>query len=142
MTDMTLDPKDMLRCRGVAYFYVHGYRFIVGRDFGVYTGIRGHQAAHHYFALNRRGYLWVKAGYAWDGASGPTIDDESTLRASLVHDVLYQALRLGLLPADLRLRADQLFYRMLREDGMSRMRATYWYWGVRLGGAAHAAKED
>ena len=35
----------------------------------------------------------VEKDYAWDGPSGPTIDTSNSMRASLVHDVLYQAMR-------------------------------------------------
>jgi hypothetical protein len=43
------------------------------------------------------GTLVISPGYAWDGASGPTYDSKSSMRASLVHDALYQLMRLGLL---------------------------------------------
>jgi len=71
-------------------------------------------------------YLTANAYYAWDGASGPTIDSPSTMRASLVHDALYQLIRLGALPRSAKGAADQLLHDLLIEDGMSRVRAWYW----------------
>ena len=75
--------------------------------------------------------LVIAARYAWDGASGPTFDSPSTMRASLVHDALYQLMRLGGLPLSAKRASDQLFYDLLREDGMGRFRAWYWLRGVR-----------
>ena len=46
-----------------------------------------------FYTLNESGDLLIKKGYAWDGASGGMIDTESTMRAALVHDVLYQMIR-------------------------------------------------
>ena len=82
-------------------------------------------------------FIWnwklnVHKGYAWDGASGPTIDDNSNYRASLVHDVLYQCIREGFLDKSFRPIADRVFYDILREDGMPRWRAMYYYAAVRL----------
>lgn len=85
--------------------------------------------------------LDIGKGYAWDGASGPTWDDKTNMQAALVHDALYQLLREGLLPATLRKEADLLFYRMLREDGMGRIRAWYYYQAVRIFGAKAASRE-
>jgi len=77
------------------------------------------------------GRLVICEGYCWDGASGPTIDTPSTMRASLVHDALYQLIRLGQIPFSEVTKADDLFYRILREDGMSRFRA--WYYRKAVG---------
>ena len=44
----------------------------------------------------------VRRGYAWDGASGPTIDTKDSMKATLIHDVLYQVMREGGLKLDAR----------------------------------------
>jgi hypothetical protein len=67
--------------------------------------------------------LWIKDGYAWDGPSGPAMDTKSAMRGSLIHDVLYQAIRLNLLPKDQRRGADEEYRRICIEDGMSYIRA-------------------
>jgi len=74
----------------------------------------------------------VKRGYAWDGASGPAIDTPTIMRASLVHDALYQLMRLRIIPQAFRQRADEVLREISIEDGMSVIRATYVYWAVRL----------
>ena len=43
--------------------------------------------------LDTSGELTVKNAYAWDGPSGPVIDTPENMRASLVHDALYQLMR-------------------------------------------------
>jgi len=77
------------------------------------------------------GVLSFRKSYAWDGPSGPTIDTKNSLRGSLIHDGLYQLIRLGLLPESFRPIADGLLRDICREDGMSWFRSEYWYLGVR-----------
>ena len=77
------------------------------------------------------GHLTIFAGYAWDGASGPTYDSKSSMRASLVHDAGYQLIRLGMLPHDTRKQWDELFHRICVEDGMWKPRAWLWFNAVR-----------
>jgi hypothetical protein len=84
-----------------------------------------------WIVLEPDGRLTIRAGYAWDGASGPTYDSKSSMAASLVHDALYQLLREGLLAADLRPAADAVFHRICREDGMWGPRAWLWHQAVR-----------
>ena len=84
-----------------------------------------------YIFLNPKGVLVIYKGYAWDGASGPTYDDRYNMRASLVHDALYQLMRMDLLSKEYREVADHIMYTILLEDGMLRLRAKYYYWAVR-----------
>lgn len=79
--------------------------------------------------------LYISAGYAWDGASGPTWDDKTNMRASLVHDALYQLMREGLLDRKYRKYADELLRDMCIQDGMGKFRAAYYYRAVRIFGA-------
>lgn len=81
--------------------------------------------------LDPDGTLRIRAGYCWDGASGPTLDTRDSMRASLVHDALYQLMRLGLLPQSLRGAIDRIFRRICKEDGMWSPRAQLWYMAVR-----------
>ena len=60
------------------------------------------------------------------------------MRGSLVHDVLYQAIREGHLTLKDRKAADKILYRLCREDGMNRVRAWYTYRTVRLFGKSSA----
>lgn len=83
------------------------------------------------------GCLRVKVGYRWDGASGPTIDTKSTMRASCVHDVLYQLIREGELSRKYKAAADKELRRLMIEDDPSwggKIRAGYFYQAVKLFG--------
>jgi hypothetical protein len=74
--------------------------------------------------------LAIYAGYAWDGPSGPTIDTKNFMRASVVHDALYQLMREGHLPQSYRDGADKELKAICLEDGMSQVRAWYVYRSV------------
>lgn len=74
----------------------------------------GFSFSHKLFKL-RDGLLKVRAGYHWDGPSGPTMDTPSTMESSLVHDVLYQSIRERMLPYSRRKDADQIFHRLMKK---------------------------
>ncbi|MHC4954293.1 MAG: DUF1353 domain-containing protein [Planctomycetota bacterium] len=96
-----------------------------------------------FIGLNTAGKLTVKKGYAWDGPSGPVIDTPENLRASLVHDALYQLMRNDELKTRThRKAADLEFKRICIEDGVSRRRASLWYRGLRLGGKPAASPQN
>lgn len=115
--------------------YKEGYEYQLVEDYFCDVAIYPPKHIDTYFLrLSTGGKLIIKAGYAWDGASGPTIDTKNTIRGSLVHDALYQLMREGHLSHEWRKQADKELYRILREDGMSALRAKLWYAGVRLGG--------
>ena len=120
--------------------YTAGHKYRLEADFVTQLDIRGYAVPHDLFTLSVHGWLHVYAGYAWDGPSGPTIDTRNAMRASLVHDVGYQMIRLGLLPRDTRLQWDDELKRLCLEDGMSRFRA--WYWHRAVGHAGEAAHPD
>jgi hypothetical protein len=67
--------------------------------------------------LRQDGTLVVHKYFAWDGCSGPTIDDRSNYVACLCHDALYYLMRLGLLPRTLRAQVDEELTRLMKEDG-------------------------
>jgi len=89
--------------------------------------------------------LVIKAGYKWDGASGPTIDTPEVTVASLVHDVGYEMIRLGYIP---RNGGKHWFDRQLmhiirtyKTEDLSKLnrawrwfRGWYYYAGVTIGG--------
>lgn len=86
--------------------------------------------------ISESGILTIQAGYQWDGASGLAIDTPSAIRASLVHDALYQLLRMGY--EINRKYADQLLRDICIEDTMDQLRANMWYQIVRIFGEKHA----
>ncbi len=104
------------------------------------------------------GILTIKKGYRWDGASTPwnnlNVGDNRTyyIRASCVHDAIYDLMRMGYLKHDRvflnkdnawnssgfrnRLIADILLYMIVKEDGRPAWRAqNVDFEFVRLGGA-------
>lgn len=92
-------------------------------------------------SLTPDGWLAVRAGYQWDGPSGPTFDTADFMRGSLVHDALYQLMRSGLLEPSWRKQADKEIYRCCREDGMALFRRTYVYLALRWSSTAKRSAE-
>ena len=89
------------------------------------------------------GHLDIAAGYAWDGASGPAVNTKNWLRASLVHDALYQLMRSEQLDhSRYRLVVDQIMLEMLLEDHMWGPRARAAFWAVRRFGGKHARPHE
>ena len=111
--------------------YTKGYKYRLEETEFIETPIKGYEIVSDYVALNSVGTLEIRKAYCWDGASGPTIDTKSAMRGSLVHDALYQIIRKGFLPFEMRGVADQMFYDICIIDGMWRLRAALWLFGVR-----------
>ena len=96
-----------------------------------------------FISLDSGGNLLVKSGYAWDGPSGPVIDTEENMRASLVHDALYQLMRNEELTTRThRKAADLLFKNMCKEDGVSNFRASAYYKALRKFGKPAASPQN
>lgn len=95
-----------------------------------------------FISLAENGLLIIKSGYAYDGPSGPTIDTPDSMRGALVHDALYELMRKDLLSIHWRDEADEEFYQILKEDGMSRSRAKIWYYSVRMFAEENASPES
>jgi len=96
---------------------------------------------HELFSLHN-GVLRVNEGYMWDGVSGPTWDSKNTMLGGLLHDVLYQMIRLELIPLKYKTTADMLFKEELRKSGMSSFRAWYYYEAVDKFGASSCVPGD
>ena len=107
--------------------YRKGYKYQLAEDEVFYTNIKcGKDITTQFITLDRQGVLIVKSGYAWDGASGPTIDTITAMRGPCAHDALYQLIRMGELQKIDRQAADNFMYQCLIEDGMWKLRATFW----------------
>lgn len=88
-----------------------------------------------FITLSKSGRLVVKSGYAWDGPSGPVIDTDENMRASLVHDALYQLMRLNVLSSRRWRRvADALFRDLCKEDGVPAYKANIYFKALRKHG--------
>ena len=90
------------------------YKFKVEENFSIELPYKIPDFEHPY-ASSKDSILEIKKGYAWDGASGPIINTQDTLVASLVHDVLYQAMRLNLIKSNSENKkiADKIFFQIL-----------------------------
>lgn len=115
--------------------YRSGYRHQLAANYSVFTGILHYKIRTDYITLTPSGWLTIKRGYAWDGATGLPSTPKSLMRASLVHDALYQLIRNGIF--DRRDCADALFGEMAEEDGF--MAAPLAHWIVEHFGAGYAA---
>jgi len=115
--------------------YRAGYKYQLCEDYRVQTPIIPERdIVTPYLCLTNTGVLSIREGYAWDGASGPTFDTANSMRGSLIHDALYALMReCHLEYRQWRDPVDRLLQKVCVEDGMWRIRAWTWYWGVRLG---------
>ena len=106
------------------------------------SGISSVSFSREYLSLRSDGLLTIRKGYAWDGASGPTIDTKTIMRASLVHDAIYQLLREGAFynpigTESIRRYADDMLRHIAIEDGMNKIRAWWIYHAVRIAGGRY-----
>lgn len=122
----------------IKYRNLAGYKYMLMEDYQIQTAVLCKKVVTQYFEITPKGLLTIKKGYCWDGASGPALDTRNFMRGSLVHDVLYQMMRLGAIHNSYREYADNLLTRICREDGMSALRSWWVLRGVRWFGRASA----
>lgn len=114
------------------YQELKGWKYRLVEEEAFSTGLEGlYQIDTEYVALNWGGRLWMKKGYAWDGSS-VVRDTKTCMKASLVHDALYQLMREGLLDRKLRKYADQLYRDLCIQRGMWKVRAGWRYTAIRM----------
>jgi hypothetical protein len=119
--------------------FMDGYKYQLAVDYSFNVGIcPASLIVTRFLMLEPSGLLTIRAGYAWDGPSGPTVDTSDSMRGSLVHDAIYQLMRERLIGQEWREHADELLRQILLADGMLHMRAQLWYEGVRLAGGPSA----
>lgn len=131
----------------LTYRKLDGYKYIVEETYEAAWPELSSEAIECRWYTLRGGQLLVHPGYAWDGASGPTLDTASTMKAALEHDVFYQMLRAGQLPAELREVGDSMLFRRMCEypakfSIWAKIRATYFFTAVRLAGGRSAARRE
>ena len=123
----------------MAIQYKSGYKYQLATSYEVTIPIHPElEIDILYIRLSTIGKLDILLGYAWDGPSGITFDTKNFMRGSLVHDVLYQLMRMSLRSrVHYKEATDRLLQSMCIEDGMSKFRAWYVYMGVsQFGGAS------
>jgi len=121
--------------RDKCLYFRRGYKYQTSRDYRIVTKIKGCVVRLPFISLHQDGLLIIKRGYAWNGASGPTWDTLNSMIGSLIHDVLYQLIRLGLIDQKYKYYADNLLHDLCAGDGMYSWRADYWRWAVLRFGA-------
>ena len=128
------------------YQKLKGWKYRTIREARLQTDFRPSRdlvSLHGWVALRADGLMFIKKGYCWDGASGPTFDTASTMRASLYHDALYQLMREGKLhPEKDRRMADELLRDLMIADGAWPWRADLWLWAVWRCAARAARKRE
>jgi len=117
------------------YYELGGYKYITAHEFEINVPFN-HVVKTKYISLYD-GILTIRENYAWDGASGLSLDTPSSMIPALVHDALYQLMRSGDLPQDCKDKVDRLFYDLLIKHGMNTIRAWYWYQAVKVFGKNH-----
>jgi len=112
-------------------FFTSGYKHQVKYDFTVYIHeLLIYGEVEYDFIHLKDGWLTIRAGFGWDGASGPTYDTKATRRGVLIHDVLYRLMRQGLLPPEVKELADRIMEFVMLKDGMWEWRAGVWFKSV------------
>ena len=124
----------------ITYRELRRYKYQLTEEYGVTIDIHPQEDIElKYIGLSSAGRLRISQYYAWDGPSGPTIDTKSFMRGSLVHDALYQLMRLKKLDCQThRERTDQILCEICKEDGMCALRRWYVYRALRTFGAPNA----
>lgn len=122
--------KECTESSFIEYGLLPPYKYILKTDALFNTGCCPKEAVYgDLCTLHADGWLEIRAGYPWDGASGPAIDSRDFMRPSLAHDALYRLSQEGhKVPEDWKARADSLLNRLAREDGMWNWRR----WWVRI----------
>ena len=106
--------------------YKSGYKYQLTKSYTVDIDIKPDKDIElgRWIRLTKTGSLYIADGYAWDGATG-AIDTVTIMRASLVHDALYQLMREKLLSQDYFYAVNRVLHSMCLEDGMNWFRAWY-----------------
>lgn len=128
----------------IKYRKLNKYKYQLMQDYYYKTKIvlDNDTGVPDFVTLHKDGRLEIYKGYAWDGPSGPTIDTKDFMRGSLVHDALYQLIREEKIDKKYKEYADKLLHDICLEDGMSKFRAWYVYWAVKLFGTAKKNPHD
>lgn len=123
--------------------YRSDYKYQLAESYKVSISIKPKTSIKtEFIELDTDGNLTVKNGYSWDGPSGPVKDTLENMRASLVHDALYQLMRNGELSSQTyREAADLEFQEICKADGVSNLRASMYYKALRRFGKPAASPE-
>lgn len=94
------------------------------------TPILGKRASIQSAQLTVDGVLVCKPGFVWDFGSGPAIDTQEMIVASLAHDAICRMNDQGWLTMEDRYMGDKFFHELLIRYGAGRLRAGWSYLAV------------
>lgn len=115
------------------YSKLQGYKYKLEEDYGIEVPVLSAYEIHHPYIELQYGIMVIKRGYCWDGATGVP-DNRDNMRGSLVHDALYQLMRLGLIDRSYKDYADNLLRQICIQDGMDKFWADIFFDGVQAFG--------
>lgn len=140
------------------YRELHRWKYELVENFEYQTDIKlSKPYVSRYLWLTKNGLLLIRKGYRWDGPSGPTLDTPSVMTPSLIHDALFQLIRLGILneeehkPIADSILEKEILVRATKTDKwykyplywFDKIRAGYYYYGVKyFSGYACKPRED
>lgn len=123
--------------------YKSGYKYQLTDVISFQTSFRPDKPlVSDYLRLGKTGILTILPGYAWDGCSGPVRDTEKNQHAGLLHDALYNLMRLGLLDHKLWAMADVEFAKQLKLYGVWRVQIWVMMKGLALVKGKHARPQQ
>ena len=93
------------------------YKYQLAEDALFFTSIIGYEINTTRLSLSQDGTLIIREGYACDGPSGPTIDRDENMSAAVLHDALYQLMRMGGLPFHCWAEADAEYAKQMKKCG-------------------------
>lgn len=125
-------------------FYKNGFKYQLHNDYSIKTSVfPKKEIKTEYINLYKDGTLFIKKGYAWDGASGPIFDTKQIMRGSLIHDALYYLMRLEKLNAKKHKKtSDKFFIKICLKDNMWKIMAKPIYLALYIFGWSHTKKEN
>ena len=113
-------------------YYKDGYKYQSTRNYEFVMDLGVPSFAIDFISYDSTtGVIHVDKWYCWDGASSIAIDTDTNIRGSLCHDVLYQLIRLEIIPQSFRKRADEKMMQICKEDGMGWFRRWYYFKALR-----------
>ncbi len=121
---------------------ITGYKYELAEDFVIQIPLFQRAFDHDFFTLTDEGTLTIKKYYKWDGVSGGMYDSDNSMIGGLVHDALYQAIRLILLPYAEKKNIDKIMKVLFRACGMSNFRSGYAYHAVNVFGHSSCMPGD
>ena len=123
-------------------YFRKGYKYQLSREYRQYIDIRpDKEIITEFIRLSVDGFISINRGYAWDGPS-VAIDTRSFMRGSLVHDAIYQLIRMGLLPFRCWEQADDELKKICLDDKMFKFRAWYVHKTLNIAGGEAAKPKN